>query len=183
MNISSRRWLRQDLPAIQQLLLETWLSAYGSFIPREDLVGYLHTQYSQSKLEVLFNDPDVTGYVAELDGVVAGYAKLYHARPEQRFYLHQLYVLPASQRLGLGRLLMARAEERARELGADRLWLGVMVRNAPAVAWYRKMGYQLTETSPFAMGATTVDHYIGFLPLPLPKSGGWAATAPGSMPN
>ena len=56
MNSSIRRWIQGDLPTIQRLLLETWLDAYGSFIPREDLVGYLHAQYSQPKLEGLFAD-------------------------------------------------------------------------------------------------------------------------------
>ena len=137
---------------IQRLLLETWLDAYGSFIPREDLVGYLNTQYSQAKLEALFADPDVTGLVAEVDGAVVGYAKLYHARAEQRFYVHQLYILPARQGLGLGHRLMACAEERARELGADRIWLGVMVKNTQAVAWYKKMGFTVTETAPVRHG-------------------------------
>ena len=171
MNISLRRWLPTDLPTIQRLLLETWLDAYEAFIPRADLIGYLHSHYSQAKLDTLFADPDVTGLVAELDGLVIGYAKLYHAREEQRFYLHQLYVLPARQGLGLGHRLMAWAEERAHALGADRIWLGVMVKNAQAVAWYQKLGYTVTETSPFVMGSTTVDHYIGYLPLPLPKPG------------
>jgi ribosomal protein S18 acetylase RimI-like enzyme len=164
-----RLWTPADLPTIQRLLLETWLDAYGSFIPREDLAGYLDTQYSQAKLEALYADPDVTGLVAEVDGAVAGYAKLYHARAAQRFYVHQLYVLPGRQGLGLGHRLMACAEERARELGADRIWLGVMVQNTQAVTWYKKMGFTVTETAPFVMGSTTVDHYIGYLPLPLPQ--------------
>ena len=169
MNIAIRRWNREDLPTVQRVLRETWLDAYGSFIPRGDLAGYLNTQYSHAKLEALCADPDVTGLVAEVDGVVAGYAKLYHARAEKRFYMHQLYILPAQQGQGLGHRLMACAEERARELGVDRIWLGVMVKNTQAVTWYKKMGYTITETAPFTMGSTTVDHYIGYLPLPLPK--------------
>jgi diamine N-acetyltransferase len=165
----TRRWNREDLPTIQGLLLETWLDAYSPFIPREDVTGYLHQQYSTEKFEALYADPDVTGLVAEVDGAVAGYAKLYDARAEQRFYLHQLYILPAKQGLGVGHLLMAGAEQRALELGADRIWLGVMVKNTRAVAWYKKMAYTVVQTAPFAMGATTVDHYIGYLPLPLPK--------------
>lgn len=168
MNISTRPWTQADLPTIQRLL-ETWLDAYGSFIPREDLTGYLHAHYSQEKIEALFADLDVTGFVAEMDGQVVGYAKLYQARSEQRFYMHQLYILPAKQNMGIGRRLMARAEERAGESGADRIWLGVMVKNAQAVEWYKRMGYTVTETAPFVMGSTTVDHYIGYLPLPLPK--------------
>src|ERR1017187_1280070 len=108
MRISISRWLRADLPTIQRLLLDTWLEAYGSFIPRADLIGYLHAQYSQAKLDGLLADPDVTGLVAEVEGAVVGYAKLYHARAEQRLYMHQLYILPAKQGLGLGH----RSEER-----------------------------------------------------------------------
>jgi ribosomal protein S18 acetylase RimI-like enzyme len=172
MTILTRRWRREDLAAIQRLLLETWLDAYVPFIPREDLTGYFHKQYSLAKLELLFADPDVTGLVAEVDGVVAGYAKLYHARAEERFYLHQLYVLPSKQGLGLGHRLMGCAEERARELGADRIWLGVMVKNDRAVGWYKKMGYTVMQTEPFVMGATSVDHYIGYVPLPLAEASG-----------
>ena len=178
MTISIRRWLRADLLTIQRLLLETWLDAYAPFIPREDLAGYLNAQYSQPKLDALFEDPGVTGLVAEAGGVVIGYAKLYHAHAEQRFYVHQLYILPARQGLGLGHRLMACAEERARELGADQIWLGVMVKNAQVVAWYKKMGYTVTETAPFVMGSTTVDHYIGYLPLPLPPKAGAQPASP-----
>lgn len=170
MNISTRRWTRADLATVQQLLLETWLEAYGSFIPQTDLEGYLQTQYSEARLAALFADPDVTGLVAEVDGRVAGYAKLFHARAELKFYVHQLYILPAWQGHGLGHRLMTCAEERARELGADRIWLGVMVKNTQAVEWYKRLGFTITETAPFVMGATTVDHYIGYLPLPLPRS-------------
>jgi len=40
-----------------------------------------------------------------------------------------------------------------------------MVKNEPAVSWYKKMGYEVVENAPFTMGKTTVDHYIGFVPF------------------
>ena len=169
MSILTRPWTRQDLPAIQRLLLETWLDAYSPFVPREDLTTYLYKHYSEPKLESLLADADVTGLIAETDGLLAGYAKLYYSRPEERLYLHQLYVLPSQQGLGLGSRLLTCAEARALQLGTDRIWLGVMVKNTRAVAWYRRMGYTVTQTEPFVMGSTTVAHYIGYLPLPLRK--------------
>jgi diamine N-acetyltransferase len=168
-SVTIRPWTRADLPVVQWLLRETWLEAYGGFIAANDLSAYLEAQYSLARFEALWADADVTGLVAEVEGVVAGYAKLYHARAEQRFYVHQLYILPARQGLGLGHRLMDWAEVRARELGADRIWLGVMVKNTQAVDWYRKLGYTVTETAPFTMASATVDHYIGYLPLPLPR--------------
>jgi hypothetical protein len=57
------------------------------------------------------------------------------------------------------------AAERARSLGYDKVWLGVMEKNESAVLWYKHMGYEIVETTPFAMGGTAVNHHIGFVPL------------------
>ena len=51
----------------------------------------------------------------------------------------------SKQGLGLGSRLLTCAEARALQLGTDRIWLGVMVKNARAVAWYRRMGYTVTS--------------------------------------
>jgi len=106
MTLSIRRWTRDDLPTVQPCCSKRgWMLTV--LHPREDLVGYLHTQYSPAKLEALFADPDVTGLVAELDDAVSRVRQLYHARAEQRFYVHQLYILPSETGLGLGHRLMA----------------------------------------------------------------------------
>ena len=79
--------------------------------------------------------------------------------------MHQLYILSVYQNLGLGKKLMKSAAELAQSMGLDKIWLGVMVKNEPAVSWYKKMGYEVVENAPFTMGKTTVDHYIGFVPF------------------
>jgi ribosomal protein S18 acetylase RimI-like enzyme len=43
---------------------------------------------------------------------------------------------------GIGRQLMQAAEEEARGRGVKRLWLEVLVQNAPAIALYEKLGYE-----------------------------------------
>jgi len=52
-------------------------------------------------------------------------------------------ILPAYRHQGIGKRLLAAAIERAREIGLERVELEVFERNAPAVALYRKMGFQL----------------------------------------
>jgi ribosomal protein S18 acetylase RimI-like enzyme len=42
------------------------------------------------------------------------------------------------------------------------IWLGVMVQNVDALAWYRKLGFIFEREEPFTMGKTTVPHLIGF---------------------
>jgi ribosomal protein S18 acetylase RimI-like enzyme len=67
--------------------------------------------------------------------------------------------------LGLGKQLMAFAADHAKTYDLDRVWLGVMVDNTAALLWYQNMGYQIIEKTPFTLGKTTVEHYIGFIPV------------------
>ncbi len=65
----------------------------------------------------------------------------------------------------MGRRLLEAAEGYAGEKGLDRLWIGVMVKNRQALAFYRKMGFQFVREEPFTMGETTVSHLIGYKKL------------------
>jgi ribosomal protein S18 acetylase RimI-like enzyme len=163
--ITVRPWTAGDLEAVRRILWETWKDAYLPFIPREDLEGYFTEHYSAEKLRDMLNDPDVGGYLAMVHGLPAAMEKTYFNRTEDRLYVHQLYVLPTAQGLGIGRRLMGVAAERARSLGFDKVWLGVMVKNESAVSWYKALGFTVTEQAPFTMGKTTVDHFIGYVPV------------------
>ena len=48
---------------------------------------------------------------------------------------------------------MAAAVEAARAAGARTLWLGVWERNARAIAFYRKSGFDEVGTQTFVLGA------------------------------
>ena len=64
-------------------------------------------------------------------------------RPEEgRLYLFRLAVLPGHRGRGLGRALLAHAEERARALGLPRVRLGVRAALARQIAYYEDLGYR-----------------------------------------
>jgi ribosomal protein S18 acetylase RimI-like enzyme len=105
----------------------------------------------------------IVGFVSDVDGEVVGCERTFFHQEENRLYVHQLYVLPEYQGYGIGKQLMIFAGERAKTFNLDRVWLGVMVDNTPALLWYQKMGYKISERIPFVMGKTSVDHYIGFV--------------------
>lgn len=165
MSIAIRHWRQDDLEVVRYILWETWKDSYAGFIPVDDLLTYFNEQYTLKKLEEQYNDTNVKGFIADYDEVAAGYEKTYYNEKENRFYVHQLYILSAYQNLGLGKKLMKSAAGVAQSMGIDKIWLGVMVKNEPAVSWYKKMGYEIVETAPFTMGKTTVDHFIGFVPV------------------
>ncbi len=69
--------------------------------------------------------------------------------------LNDLYVAPDARRLGVGRLLMDRARDFARESGALRLELATARTNIAAQALYRQRGY--VEDKVFLRFSLSVD--------------------------
>ncbi len=165
MKIIFRLWTKNDTETIRRILHETWIDSYSSFIPNEDLLGYLDSHYSEIEIIKSLSDPNAMGIITEVDDVPAGCIKLHYNENEKRLYVQQLYILSKYQKLGLGHKLMEFSAERAVLFNLDRVWLGVMIKNEKAVEWYKNMGYVITETAPFVMGKTNVDHYIGFVPI------------------
>ena len=70
-------------------------------------------------------------------------------------YLGSLTIDPTLQNSGLGRILLAAAEEFARGRQAHRMRMKVVNVRDTLIAWYQRRGYHLTgETSPFPYGDT-----------------------------
>ena len=68
-------------------------------------------------------------------------------------YLGMLTVDPQRQAAGLGRLILAAAEEHAAAFGAARIEMTVIAQRQELIAWYERRGYALTgEQRPFPHG-------------------------------
>ena len=68
-------------------------------------------------------------------------------------YLGLLTVEPGRQRSGLGKMMLAAAEDHgARELGARRIEMTVIIQRDELIAWYQRRGYTMTgERRPFPL--------------------------------
>lgn len=63
-------------------------------------------------------------------------------RDTQRAVIHRLAVVPQARRRGIGRLLLATAEQAAWEAGNRQLWLETHARWEAAVALYRSQDWE-----------------------------------------
>jgi ribosomal protein S18 acetylase RimI-like enzyme len=126
---------------------------------------YLEEYYNEDVIRSFFTDPNIVGFIAQVNGELVGYEKTFYDKNENRLYVQQLYILRQYQGMGIGRQLMGFAADHALTYDLDRVWLGVMVNNTPALLWYQNMGYQIKEKAPFSLGKTTIEHYIGFVPV------------------
>jgi len=162
MGIVIRPWQKSDLASVRRITWESWISTYLSFIPETDLKTYFDIHYTEESFLSMFDDPSMNGFIAERDGQIVGYARLFFNHNENRLYVPSLYLLPGFQGQGMGSQLLDAAEGYATEKGLDQLWIGVMVKNRQALNFYREAGFRFVREEPFTMGKTTVSHLIGY---------------------
>ena len=90
-------------------------------------------------------------FVAEAEGRVVGFLELDFRKyapgctASPVAFIEGWFVEPAFQRRGIGRALVAAAEERARAMGHDEMASDSEVENAEGIAAHRALGYEEIE--------------------------------------
>jgi GNAT superfamily N-acetyltransferase len=89
-------------------------------------------------------EPAVHAHVAEVDGVVVGFAIWFVSYStwlgQHGIYLEDLYVEPEHRGAGLGRQLLAALAQTAVERGYGRVEWSVLNWNTPAIGFYGSLG-------------------------------------------
>jgi len=145
MELHIRPAVLDDAPACAEIHSRGWEAAYADFIPAEAIAerrARRPTQWPEWLASGKSNH-----YVPVLDGQVVGFISL--GQPNARENLPDctcevggLYLHPSVYRQGIGRKLMAFAEERAREKGKTAMMLWVFEDNALSRRFYEACGYR-----------------------------------------
>lgn len=85
-------------------------------------------------------DPNLTFYIARLGGQAVGCGGLRYLQPGIG-EVKRMFVRPEVRGQGVARKILSRLEERARELGYERVWLETSNQHTEAMALYRACGY------------------------------------------
>jgi GNAT superfamily N-acetyltransferase len=114
-------------------------------------LGHLTTpEQVAARFEDATREPDCAAFVAELpSGELAGFMELMQERllyVEPRVDVTGLVVDDAHRGTGVGRMLMARAEQWALDRGCHLVHLRTNVKRAGAHAFYERLGYRHTKT-------------------------------------
>ncbi len=128
-----------EIQQIKQLMRETWIDTYQTFIPVEVIY----------KITTLWHKPETLAAEIENENVCFAVAKdennailglLTAARSSDDIvYIGRLYVLPAHQRQGIGVKLLEACI--AAFPGARQLRLDVEAENSNGLAFYHKQGF------------------------------------------
>jgi len=133
MSIDIRRAVKEDCPRLLELVHE--LAAYEK-APNEVTVTLAHF------IESGFGEKPVWwAFVAEDNGKILGFS-LYYIRYStwkgQAMYLEDIIVTESARGKGIGKLLMDRLIEEAKEKGLKRIIWQVLEWNQPAINFYKK---------------------------------------------
>jgi GNAT superfamily N-acetyltransferase len=133
LNIHIRNAVKEDCGRILELVME--LARYEK-APHEVTITLDHFEQSG-----FGQNPVWWAFVAEVDGVIQGFA-LYYIRfstwKGQRMYLEDFLVTEEMRGMGLGKLLFERLIGEAREKKLNGIQWQVLEWNEPAINFYRK---------------------------------------------
>lgn len=140
-SITLRQATVSDVPLIREVAEKTWPISYQGIISPEQIRYMLDLMYSQLKIEAAVKDPKQAFWLAEKNGVVLGFCGIEHGWPQAGFTrIHKLYILPDTQGLGLGKILVDHVEQEAVKHGNNQLHLNVN-KNNKAIGFYHKHGF------------------------------------------
>ena len=142
-----RRGTMPDLPRIAELF-EAYRQFYGQAPDPDGARAFLRERLQAGDSAIL---------IAERDRRFVGFAQLYPSfsstAMKRLWILNDLFVAPAHRRGGVGRALMAAAEDLARATSARGLVLATQKTNATAKALYQACGWKLDDA---------FDHYLRY---------------------
>lgn len=170
-DITFRDARETDAADVAEIGAETFAETFGELYPASDLHRFLAETYSVGHTLADLRDPNVEIRLAFSGRRLVAYCKIGPVKlpietgPEPALELHRVYVYQARQGVGVGRILLTWAIERARQRGAKNLFLGVWRENERAIALYQSRGFEIVGAYKFRVGDTLDDEHIMRLKL------------------
>ncbi|MHA3789116.1 N-acetyltransferase family protein [Flavobacterium hauense] len=135
-----RKAALEDFQIINDLAIKTWHNAYDKILSPEQVNYMLEMMYSLEAITEQILGKGHHFLLLSEAGNYLGFASYELNYLSGTTKLHKLYVLPETQGMGAGRLLIKKIEEAAAANGNDKVSLNVNRYNS-AVNFYQKNGY------------------------------------------
>lgn len=133
------RPIQQQDDAEMGSIIKTVLTEFKANKP-----GTAYFDESTNHLSEIFVEPKSAYWVLEEDGEIIGGGGIYPTEglPTDTCELVKLYLAPSTRGKGLGRDLMFKCFEKAREFGYQKIYLESMPELNQAVSLYEKLGFE-----------------------------------------
>lgn len=156
--ISVRACRIGDLDELLRLGRKTFTETFQAMNTPENMQAYLDSAFDPERIAAELAG-EGSRYVFLYRGAdLAGYLKLNWPGSQsdqddpQALEIERIYVQKEFQGQGLGRVLIEKALQVAREAGMPRVWLGVWQENRAAIGFYLRMGFTTFASHDFWLG-------------------------------
>jgi len=151
---------KNQLPIIQDLAYKIWPNAYAEILAEAQLDFMLENFYSIDSLENQLENNHIF-LLAEDDGVYYGFASYeINCKEQGKTKLHKIYVLPNTQKNGVGKMLLESVEKAAQKALNKYLFLNVNKYNN-AKNFYEKFEFKIIKEEMIDIGQGYVmDDYV-----------------------
>ena len=148
----------KDIETLREIAKETFFETFCHMNTKENMDDYLKTSFSYENIKSEIENQDSIFFIVRYKSQVAGYMKVNlekaqtEADHQNSLEVQRIYILKKYQRMGLGKLLIDKAIEIAKEKNLDYIWLGVWEIHTDAIKFYEKQGFKKFGSHTFVMG-------------------------------
>jgi ribosomal protein S18 acetylase RimI-like enzyme len=166
MRLEIRACKKEDLEALRQICILTYVETFGADNTPENMKLYLEKSFNREKMEEELSNPGSWFYFALVDGEVAGYLKLNGDGAQSDIHdpesleVERIYIAKAFHGRSIGKAFLDRAMEVAEKLGKKYVWLGVWEENHKALRFYERYGFRIVGKHSFFLGEDEQSDFI-----------------------
>lgn len=145
----------EDVDALVELMGSTFRETYASRMNPDEVDAYVAAHFTHAAIAALLADSASTLLVSEVGVRLLGYLLLRRAMAppgvasQAPIELARIYLRQEAIGRGLGAALMMAANNEARRLQCDTLWLLVHENNRHVRGFYRRWGFVEVGSAPF----------------------------------
>ena len=148
---------------LSELAACTFRQTYAACNDPADMDRHIAGNLSAAHFQLALANPSHRIFLLFADAEAAGFVQMIAPPGDETasgLEIHRIYLLAKFQGQGLGRRLIRQCIETARAGGYHSLWLGVWKENPKAIAFYRRMGFQITGEHIFQLGSDPQEDWI-----------------------
>jgi len=157
-SINIREVKSSELEELLGMGRKSFLEAFTKGNKIGNVNAYLGEAFTFLQFQREYLNPSSKFFVATLEGRIIGYTKLNLVLAQTDIHdpesleIARLYVLEEFIGVGLGKKLLDKAFDFAKEKGLKYVWLGVWEHNTRAIRFYEKNGFEKFSSHPFPFG-------------------------------
>ncbi|MCP9746891.1 GNAT family N-acetyltransferase [Lacihabitans sp. CS3-21] len=146
-----RKANKNDIQSIQNIAFETWPSAYGDILKVEQIDYMLNLMYNKEVLQKQMEESQTFIIIKEENEDLAFVSFETNYDKQAQTKIHKIYITPAAQGKGLGKILIEEAESQAIKKRNNKLLLNVNRQNK-ARYFYEKLGFKIAYSEDIEIG-------------------------------